>query len=135
MVQEWKRVWREGLAKVLPLDGLKSLLVALETDDPRLHQGATTTPPPLMCVQDWPCEGACVIGWTKFRGDGAVTVGEVEQAFARACDESDRATGDIADVKWFLNWFDDTPRDRMRAELIPEVRAAIEAREQVEVLS
>ncbi len=47
------------------------------SDDPRLTQGSTTTPP-LMCVQDWPVEAACVLGFCGWQGDGLETVAEVE---------------------------------------------------------
>lgn len=112
---------------MMPLDGLESLLVALVTDDKRLIQGTTSCPPPLMCVQDWPCEGSCALGWTFYKG-GDVTVGEVEEHFAAMCFQADQMIGEIAGSRWFLNWFDDTPRDQMRRELIPEVIRAVFAR-------
>lgn len=129
-MESWRQVWRDGFAKVLPVDGLISLAEALKTDDPRLHQGATTTPPPLMCVQDWPCEGANVLGWTKYQGDTRVTVGEVEEHFARCCFEADQRLGEPAACRWFLNWFDDTPRDEMRRELLAEVELTLVERAQ-----
>ncbi len=48
----WREVWHEGFAKVLPTEGLVALATALREDSPRLTQGSTTTPPPLMCVQE-----------------------------------------------------------------------------------
>jgi hypothetical protein len=130
-MESWRRAWREGFGKVLPLDGLKSLAEALRVDDERLHQGATTTPPPLMCVEDWPCEGADAIGWTKFKGDTRVTVGEVERHFQKMCFDADTSLGGPAECRWFLNWFDDTPRDAMRRELLAEVERSIREREGV----
>lgn len=126
-MESWRTIWRDGFAHVLPLDGLESLAEALRADDPRLTQGSTTTPPPLMCVQDWPCEGACAIGWTKYKG-GDVRVGDVEQHFYDVCKAADDRLGIPAACRWFLNWFDDTPRADMRRELLAEVERAIQTR-------
>ena len=113
---------------LLTTEGLSALAQALRSDDGRLVQGATTTPPPLMCVQDWPCEGACALGYCGWVGDGLETVGEVEEFFARMCFEIDSRLGEPAGCRWFLNWYDETPRDDMRRELLNEVTRALTAR-------
>lgn len=119
--------------------GLTLLSALLRADDPHVVQGATTTPPPLMCVQDWPCEAGDAITMTGIlSGAGkpvqhpdlkvtwtTLTVGEAEEFFARSCFEADKLLGEPAGCRWFLNWFDDTPRATMRAELIPEVEFAL----------
>ena len=120
-MESWRTVWREGFAPVLTLKGLEALRGALTSDDPRLVQGSTTTPPPLMCVQDWPVEAACALGFCGWQGDGLETVAEVEEFFARMCFEVDQRLGEPAACRWFLNWFDETPRDEMRALLLTEV--------------
>ena len=140
-MESWRVVWREGFAPVLPTAGLEALRDALRDDDPRLTQGSTTTPPPLMCVQDWPVEAACALGfcgtaefggfWTDAAGrknDAAATVGQVEEFFARACYQADTRLGEPAACRWFLNWFDNTPRDEMRRELLSEVLLALAGR-------
>ena len=58
-MENWRSVWRDGFIPVLTTVGLEALRGALKNDDPRLTQGSTTTPPPLMSVQDWPVEAAC----------------------------------------------------------------------------
>src|SRR6516225_2975215 len=118
-MESWRRVWREGVAP---------LRQALATDDGRLLQGATTTPPPLQCVQDWPVESACALGYCGWQGDGLETVAEVEEFFARMCFEIDQRLGEPAGCRWFLNWFDDTPRDEMRRELLGEVARSLAQR-------
>jgi hypothetical protein len=120
-IESWRMVWREGLAPVLSTAGLVALREALRSDDHRLTQGSTTTPPPLMCVQDWPVEAACALGFCGWQGEDLETVGEVEEFFARACFEADERLGEPAACRWFLNWFDDTPRDQMRKLLLEEV--------------
>ncbi len=113
---------------VLSTVGLMSLRDALRSDDPRLVQGATTTPPPLMCVQDWPVEACCALGYCGWQGDALHTVGEVEEHFAKCCFEADQRLGEPAACRWFLNWFDDTPRSEMRRELLAEVELALAER-------
>ena len=56
------------------------------------------------------------------------TVGEVEEFFARVCFEADQRLGEPAACRWFLNWFDDTPREDILRELLAEVDAALAAR-------
>ncbi|MCI0460881.1 MAG: hypothetical protein L0Z62_28365 [Gemmataceae bacterium] len=120
-MEAWKKVWREGVAPQLSTAGLEALRLALTTDNPRLLQGATTTPPPLQCVQEWAVEAACAVGFCGWQGDGLETVAEVEEFFARVCFEADQALGEPASCRWFLNWFDETPRDEMRRLLLAEV--------------
>ncbi|HEY3787555.1 MAG TPA: hypothetical protein VGL71_01815 [Urbifossiella sp.] len=132
-MERWRLVWRDGFVPVLPTTGLRALREALQTDDPRLTQGSTTTPPPLLCVQDWLVEAACALGFCGWHGDGLGTVGEVEEFFARVCFEADQRLGEPAACRWFLNWFDDTPRDTMRRELLAEVEWALAARLPVEL--
>lgn len=127
-MESWRKVWRDGVEPLLTTDGLKALRQALKNDDARLVQGATTTPPPLMCVQDWPVEAACALGLCGWLGDGLETVGEVEEFFARMCFEVDQRLGEPAACRWFLNWYDETPRDEMRRELQAEVQRALVAR-------
>lgn len=118
----WQKVFHTAVAPLISDEGLTALATALETDDPRLIQGATTTPPPLMCVQDYPVEAACAITLTGWLGDGLVTVGECETYFARMCYHIDQALGEPAGCRHFLGWYDETPRDVMRQELLASVR-------------
>ncbi len=127
-MESWRTVWRDGFSKVLPTRGLEALRTALETDDPRLIQSATTTPPPLMCVQEWPVEAACSLGFCGWKGEGLATVGEVEEFFAKACFEVDQIFHEPAACRWYLNWFDDMPRDEMRRELLVEVERSLAER-------
>lgn len=127
-MESWRMVWREGFLPTLSTTGLLALRDALRSDDPRLTQGSTTTPPPLMCVQDWPVEGCCALGFCGWQGTGLETVGEVEEFFAKVCFEADQRLGEPAACRWFLNWFDDTPRFEMRRDLLAEVELALAER-------
>lgn len=120
-LSSWQKVLRDGLFPQLSTEGLLALRKGLQEDDSKLIQGATTTPPPMQCVLDWPIEGACLIGYCGWQGDGLKTVGEVEEFFAETCFEADRALGEPAAVRYLLNWFDDCPRDEMRIKLGLEI--------------
>jgi hypothetical protein len=127
-MESWRKVWRDGLVPHLSTAGLEELERALAGDDRRLLQGATTTPPPLLCMLDWPVEAACVLGYCAWQGDGLETVAEVEEYFARLCFKADQALGEPAACRYFLNWYDETPRAQMRAELRDEVQQALAQR-------
>src|ERR1051325_4104826 len=94
VLEAWRAVWRRGIAPQLSTKGLLCLKTALQTDDPALIQGATTTPPALQCVQDWPVQAACLIGYPGWKGDGLVTVAQVEERFADLCEKADEAIGE-----------------------------------------
>jgi hypothetical protein len=130
-VTAWQRCWRDGLAPQLSTPALLALQKALESDDPRLLQGSTTSPPPLQCVQDWPVEGACSLGYCGWQGEGLETVGQVEEFFAHVCFEADQLLGEPAASRWFLNWFDETPRDTMREQLTAEIARVLAQRQPV----
>ncbi len=127
-MESWRKVWRDGLAPLISTEGLEALRSALSNDDARLLQGATTTPPPLQCVQDWPVEAACALGYCGWQGEGLESVAEVEEYFARLCFEVDQRLGEPAACRWFLNWFDETPRDEMRGLLLGEVNRTLAQR-------
>lgn len=128
-MESWRLVWRKGFAPGLSTAGLEALQEGLLIDSLYLTQGSTTTPPPLMCVQDWPVEGACALGFAGWKGEGLETVGEVEEHFARCCFEADQRLGEPAACRWFLSWFDDTPRADMRRELLAEVELELSQRQ------
>jgi len=131
-VESWRKVWREGFAPLLSVAELEALRDGLRSDDARLVQGSTTTPPPLMCVQDWPVEAADALAYTGWQGKGLATVGEAEEHFAKLCFEADQRLGEPAACRWFLNWYDDTPRTEMRKELLAEVELVLETRKDAE---
>ena len=128
-MESWRKVWRT-MAGHLSTDGLQKLAEALVGDDPRLVQGATTCPPPLQCVLDWPVESTDAIGFCGWQGDQLSTVQEVEEYFARICFETDQILQEPAACRWFLNWYDEVPREEMRRELLAEVTKALAEREE-----
>lgn len=129
-MESWRTVWRGGLAPFLSRSGLEALREALIFNDSRLAQGATTCPPPLQCMEGCPIESACAIGVCAWQGEGMETVGEVDEYFARCCYEAEQRLGEPAACRHFLNWFDDSPRDLMRRELLAEVELVLALRDE-----
>ena len=131
-MESWRKVWREGIAPQLSRSGLEALRNALISDDDRLLQGSTSRPPPLQCMHDCAVEGACAVGYCGWQGDELETVGALDEFFAKVCYETDRHFGEPTACRWFLNWFDDTPRAEMRRRLLPEVNAVLAERHRAE---
>lgn len=131
-MNSWEKVFRVGFAPHLSDASLAAIALAMETDDPRLLQGATMTPPPLPGVKDWPVEAACVAAFCGWQGDGLATVAEVEESFAKLCFDCDQELGEPAGCRWFLNWYDDTPRAEMREQLLGVVRDIQRERESLQ---
>lgn len=127
-MEDWRKVWRQGVAPLLSTAGLAALGKALVNDDPRLLQGATTLPPPLQCALDWPVDAACAIGYCGWQGDGLNTVAEVEEFFSRVCYEAGVEIGQPHSIGLLLNWFDELPREEMRQLFLPEVQRALAQR-------
>lgn len=127
-MRPWQEVWRKGYAKVFSTRALEELGTALHFNLPQLVQGVTTGPPPLPVNQDKPCEQADAIGYCGWIGEGLITVGQVEEFFAKSCFDVDQRLGEPAGCRWFLNWFDDTPRDEMRRELLAEIVRELDIR-------
>jgi len=127
-MEKWRRVWRDGLATQISRQGLRALQSALARDDPMLMQGAICSPPSLNALRDRPVACACAIGYCGWKGEGCATVGELEDYFHRICDAADSAFHAPAACRFFLNWFDNTPRAVMRRELLAEVSRALSQR-------
>jgi hypothetical protein len=127
-IESWRKCFRDGIAPELSTAGLLALKAALEADDSRLLTGATCCPPPLECVKDWPVEGACPVGLAGWLGDGLQTVREVEEHFARVCFAAEVRLGEPAAARYFLNAWDDGPREQMRAGLLEEVLRQLDER-------
>lgn len=125
----WQKIFRQGIGPLLPLEGLRALRQALVADDARLIQGATTSPPPLQCLQDCPVEGTCPLVFCGWQGNGLETVKELENFYAELCCQCDERMREPAACRWLVNWIDDTPRPVMRAALLEEVEAELKIRE------
>ena len=124
---KWRRVWRDGFLQALSRQGLMTLKEALLHDDRRLLQGAACFPMPTVAGRDREVRGACALGWCGWRGEGLKTIGQVEAYVERLCLDADAALQEPAACRYFLNWYDDTPRAQMRRELLAEVKRALQS--------
>lgn len=127
-MQRWQSVWRIGLAPQLSTAALGLLRDALRADDPRLQQGATTMPQAIPGAEQLAIVSACAVGFCGWQTHEMETVGEVEEYVADACTEADRLLDEPGASRYFMNWFDDTPREEMRRALLDEVARAMAAR-------
>jgi hypothetical protein len=127
-MEMWRRVWREGLAPRLSTRALEALRAGLAGDDPRLVQGTTCSPPALQALSDRTVESVCALGYCGWQGEGLGKVGEVEDYFQQVCDAADEHMAERAVCRFFLNWYDDTPRDEMRRLLLAEVTETLRRR-------
>lgn len=124
----WKTVFRRGIVPLVTLEQLEALRVALQDDAPFLIQGAATSPPPVMAVQDFPVEGCDALTYLFVSGLGGIgvcTVGEAEEAFAIACHAMDQTLGEPAGCRKWLNHWDEEPRDTLFRDVLFEVSLAI----------
>jgi hypothetical protein len=128
VAQMWQNVFRVGLAPQLTEDDLLALAGGLEADDRRLAQGCTSDPPPMKGLWDFPVHTCCPISFVGLVARGLATVGQVDEWFAQVCFRIDELFGEKAASRWLLNYLDDTPRERMREELLAEVRAELARR-------
>lgn len=73
-------------------------------------------------------QSCCAISYCGWK-DGIQLVGDLNHFFAKMCYEADELLSEPAECRYFLNWFDKTPRDEMRSELLKEVDLALAKRE------
>lgn len=131
-METWRKVWREGVAPLLSAAALTALADGLERDDERIIQGRTVLAEwPAVSQRESPAAAACALGYCGWLGEELETVGEIEDFFGRLCGHIDDRLELEAGCRWFLNWFDETPREEMRRELRAEVRLELEQRGQV----
>jgi len=114
-------VFEEGFAPQFSTETLILFQYALEENSDKIVQGSTTVPFPMLCLHDWPISGADAIGslvWQQqYDWAEGITVGDVEEGFARACFECDKAMNEPAACRYFINWFDEGNRGEVFAEL------------------
>jgi hypothetical protein len=121
-MESWRQVWRSAVAPLLSDRHLEVLERALACNDRRLIQGGTTSPPPMRCIRDWPVDQACPLAFAGWQGDGLPDVEAAEEFFARACFSIDQQIGEPGGCRFFLNWWDEEPREVVFPLLLAEVR-------------
>ncbi len=127
---DWQDVWRNHIAKLLPLEGLRNLADAIEHgDDNRLIRGKTTDPPFFGHTSNWPCDCGCPISYTYLSLHDDATVGEVQEFFSYVLDGADSSSEIAYSCQDFLSWVDSADDEKWKSELLPLVRESIKAKE------
>jgi hypothetical protein len=121
IIEPWRRVWREGIAPLLSEKALEALQQALTNDDPRLIQGKTMVPPYWKSRQNAPVEAAGALAYCGWQGEGLETIGAVESFFLQLCIDIGLRLDEPMVSKCFIDWYDETPRQQMRTQLLSEV--------------
>ena len=121
-------VMRRAWLPLLSTDQIELLRAACEAGTEELIQCATTVPPPLTHTRDWPCEGACLVGFSEWKTEGLHSVEQVDGRFARVCFEIDQRMGEPAACRWLLNFWDDTPRHVVLPLMAAELGRELESR-------
>ena len=129
MNEKWRVVWR-AIAAHLPTEGLVALRTALVEDDPHLIQGQTMFPPnlPSELFGRYDVCRACAVGYPLWKA-GATKTDMLDSAFADACLKACDSLGEQDAARYFLCFWDETPREQARREFLPEVELAIEAKQ------
>jgi hypothetical protein len=131
-LETWKWAWREAVAPQLSLAELEALRAGLLRNDPALIQGRTVQPDPLQKNLLEEPTACCPIAYALWKSTdnapGAVTVDDVEHAFARICAGVDDCLQERRAARYFLNHVDEVPREQMLRELLVEVNIALTAR-------
>jgi hypothetical protein len=125
-MENWRRVWRDGFAPVLPTSGLQRLATALRDDDWRLVQGSTTVPPDGNWRAKRTCPGAFCV-WEE-----PMSCTKIRLLFGFVCDKAQLRLYRYKDadlhIGGLLNWIDNTPRAEMREQLLVEVNRELSRR-------
>ncbi len=133
---DWKRVWREGFAPLLPAEHLMALLGALREGSPLVITKYTVMPVSIRYNFLLPAEAACPVGFCAalslggFKGSPEpATVEEVSDAFGELCHKADMALGEMGGCRFFLNAVDCWTREELAQNLGPELERELASRE------
>lgn len=129
----WQVVLRRGLFPQLTTADLKTLAVAVEEDDGRLIQKWSVVPNGPGSFTKY-AECGCLISYVGIFSRGIELVMDVQGWFGRVCSEVDNFfDGGSGEVRYLLNWWDDTDRAEALAALGAEVRAELKRRKRLKI--
>ena len=127
----WRLIFRKGVAPQLSVYELLALQAGLQKNDPAIIQGQTTRPDAIGLNRREEPRQCCPVAyaiWKSADNIPGITVGEVDEEFAKVCAKCDQALGYERSIRHFLNWVDDTPRTEMIRDLLAELVLATTAR-------
>ena len=125
VIDSWRTVFHCGIVPHLPLAALQDLRDALASGHPAaMLQSGTTSPPPLLPLYNFPVTAASPLVYAVMRARGLKTVREADEAFTRFCRHVE-STLDEGATRRFLDFWQDTPLETAREELLDEVDLAL----------
>lgn len=130
-IEPWRRVWRDGLGPQFSPTSLVILRGGLLQDDPRLLQRATAHPEPSPLFSADAIEGCCALGFGAWQSGALQRIGDLATFFNHLCSTADDRLGELAGCRYFLDWYDQTPRPVMRHELLGEVNRLLNDRRDI----
>ncbi len=125
-MESWIQAWRDGIAPLLPIEGLMALEKSLMENDPTLIQRTTILRTPYS--ESNKVEYACLIGYAGWRGKNLHTAEEVIKFFDEICLQCELKTNDEFAFCSFLDTYDEWKRTEMIKNMLPEIQAEIKKR-------
>lgn len=119
-MEPWLTSWHDHIAPRMTDAELRALAEGLRNDDPAWRQDSTTYP--YAWAWDYPCEAGCAIAYAAWKSLSEPAV--VEDVWKRFDTIVGRG-GMLYDAIPFIRWHDDTPRDVVRRDLLPEVERVL----------
>ncbi|MSR32471.1 MAG: hypothetical protein EXR99_13310 [Gemmataceae bacterium] len=121
-MDNWRFIFRQGIAPLLSHSSLVALKKGLREDDPALLQDCVVFPRANPLAWDLPASACGFFGYCGKEGEGLVTVYEIEQFHERLCLEVEWRLGWPGAARVFLDWCDTTTRSAMRRNLFLEIK-------------
>ena len=123
-MESWKKSFAH-IADVCGVPALQVLRTAVSENYCSLIQGTTVAYEPATNPGDRTVCGACAVGYMYWKADDMDFADDVEEAVAATFSEVAKKAGWDRAPDLFTNWYDETPRDEMRRELLPVIDANI----------
>lgn len=130
-MEQWRRYFRHGIAPLVENAQLEYVLGILKSDSEKMCQGDTVILRKVIAESgltyyhgDLPPVSGCFVSLIHM-SDEKLTANEVDAKFGPfLC----RVGLNHGLSSHFINWFDDSPREEVRRELIAEIELVLDAR-------
>ena len=127
-MEPWRLIFRRGFAPLLSNSALNALQDGLKQDDPALVQGCVVVRRPVPGCWDLAAVVLGLLAYVGREGEGLFSVFEVSEFHERLKEAAAQKLGQMDAATLFLNWFDKTPRDLMRKNLLQETHLELRKR-------
>jgi hypothetical protein len=130
MTEAARKVWREGFVPLLSTAALLALQAGLRRRDPRITQGATTIPRPILKNASKPVQAACPVAYAAWQASPCthMRVAQLEEHWITLVNHAAEILGNPQATSYFFTWVDGATRDELFFHLLLEVQIALTAR-------